>query len=35
MILADAYITKSRYANDMMTEGVMVMMAATKKLNAM
>jgi len=34
MILAAAYMTKSRKAKEMMTEGVIVMIAATKKLKA-
>ena len=34
MILAAPYMTKVRYASDIMTDGVIVMIAAIKKLNA-
>lgn len=34
MILAAEYKTNIRYAREMMTEGVIVIMAATRKLNA-
>jgi hypothetical protein len=32
MIRAAAYMTKTRYTSEMMTDGVIVMMAAQKKL---
>jgi len=34
MILVLANMTKTRYAREMMTEGVIVMIAAKRKLNA-